>query len=143
MHICKNKNKQKKSKMAWQCNANVMDELSQVLAAANSTDNIVQRRVAEKLNDLYKLEDASLYLTMIFVDSERDTHVRQRWGLVLKQWVKINPIKADIILNDVQNWVFNWLSDKVKPIRETWGTVLTFLIQRRGLQNQKEILHKL
>lgn len=64
--------------MAWQCNANVMDELSQVLAAANSTDNIVQRRVAEKLNDLYKLEDASLYLTMIFVDSERDTHVRQR-----------------------------------------------------------------
>eukprot|EP00392_Amoebophrya_sp_AT5.2_P002741 g2746.t1 len=111
----------------------VLASVVETLTLANTPSNEAQRQVAERFQQLNQHPDLLLYLIYVFQDKAREEQLRQRAGLVLKQFFRSRDIST---LNPQHiRTVRDQLVETVRDPSRTSGNVLTFIIQKTHLPN--------
>ncbi len=123
----------------------ILKELVDTLTLANNNDSESQRLVTQRLQDLgNRRQDLVLYLLFVFTSADYEELMRQRAGLYLKQYCRTNiETMSPEHIATVLRLLVQSIRDANKVVRETSGTVLTFIIQKLGLPRTEDTIRGL
>ncbi|KAJ1612410.1 importin beta like ARM repeat alpha superhelix [Cryptosporidium canis] len=131
---------------SWQYDITKCQDVLSILRQADSSDSNVQLQVTNALNNFVtSIPDAPCYFALIFSSVNEGLDVRQRAGLLLKNYlIQYGLPSTSEYTEYLKITSFTALNDSQRLIRSTAGTIITTLVNiEQGKPLLVESLHHL
>ncbi|XP_049292266.1 transportin-1 [Anopheles funestus] len=128
--------------MSWEPQPDGLSQIITLLKQSQSKDNMVQRAVQLKLEELNQYPDFNNYLIYVLTKlTSENEPTRSLSGLILKNNIRIHGAQLQpAILEYIKQECLMALSDPSPLIRATAGILITTIANTGGLQNWPELL---
>uniref|UniRef100_A0A182MHE7 Transportin-1 n=1 Tax=Anopheles culicifacies TaxID=139723 RepID=A0A182MHE7_9DIPT len=128
--------------MSWEPQPDGLSQIITLLKQSQSKDNMVQRAVQLKLEELNQYPDFNNYLIYVLTKlTSENEPTRSLSGLILKNNIRIHGAQLQPgILEYIKQECLLALSDPSPLIRATAGILITTIANTGGLQNWPELL---
>ncbi|XP_035907928.1 transportin-1 [Anopheles stephensi] len=128
--------------MSWEPQPDGLSQIITLLKQSQSKDNMVQRAVQLKLEELNQYPDFNNYLIYVLTKlTSENEPTRSLSGLILKNNIRIHGAQLQpAILEYIKQECLRALSDPSPLIRATAGILITTIANTGGLTNWPELL---